>query len=310
MVVAPVDPRHAPFMSWLEKRGADIGPVELGKSALGDGYGVYATRALDEGETLFKIPSVICPSLTMACGDLDVGETLALLTAKGQGGPTVALAGILVKEWLCSKENGPRGPYLAMLPWDAEWPPQGEQEQEHILWWSEEQVDRLEGSSALKDAVAIRSEVNEAARVLVGLLGASIRKAVKERGDPVWKQWDVDDEISKAARGAFVSILSRSFEEAEEDKESRLVPFLDMLQHTDDPNVRHVTITDEETGKEAVIAETIRPIAAGEELTFNYNNKLTPEQFLTNFGFVPGKSVGGFIDSLPKSELPFGLRFF
>ena len=55
----------------------------------------------------------------------------------------MALAGILAKEWLCEGTAGPRGPFLAMLPWDAEWPPEGEQEQEHCLWWSEAQVDAV-----------------------------------------------------------------------------------------------------------------------------------------------------------------------
>ena len=60
----------------------------------------------------------------------------------------VALAGILAKEWLCEGADGPNGPYLATLPWDAEGPADAEQEQEHCLWWSEAQVDALEGSGA------------------------------------------------------------------------------------------------------------------------------------------------------------------
>ena len=243
-----------------------------------------------------------------------MGEALAKMTVKGQGGATVALAGILAKEWLCAKETGPRGPYLAMLPWDAQWPPEGEQEQEHVLWWSESQVDKLEGSAAYADAVGIRDEVALAARVLKALIGASVRTAYKERGEPLWKQWQADDDIDKAVRGAFVAILSRSFtQEDSEDEEKRLVPLLDMLQHTDDPNVRHAARKDEETGEQAVIAEARRPIAAGEELTNNYDgNELSPELFLTRFGFVPGRSVGEFVDALDKQNgrLPFGFKLF
>ena len=312
MVVAPTtDSRHKPFMSWLDSCGADIGPIALGKSSLGDGYGAFSTRAIEEGEQLFKIPSAACCSLYTACGDAEVGEVLAQMTVKGQGGATVALAGILAKEWLCAKETGPRGPYLAMLPWDASWPPEGEQEQEHVLWWSESQVDRLEGSAAYADAVGVRDEVALASRVLKSLIGKSVRKAYRERGEPPWKQWQADDDIDKAVRGAFVSILTRGFNpEGSDDEEERLVPLLDMLQHVDDPNVSHSALLDEETGEQVVVAKARRPIAAGEELTNNYDgNKLSPEVFLTRFGFVPGRSVGEFIEAIGgKAKLPFGLR--
>ena len=46
-----------------------------------------------------------------------------------------------------------------------------------------------------------------------------------------------------------VSILTRAFtQEESEDEEKRLVPLLDMLQHAEEPNVRHVDTTDEATG--------------------------------------------------------------
>jgi hypothetical protein len=139
---AAMDPRYAPLLSWLDSCGATIGPVRLGKSAVGAGAGAFATEALDENALLFSVPETACVTLYDACGDADVGDSLARLTATGQGGATVALAGIIAKEWLCEGANGPRGPYLAMLPWNAAWPPEGEQEQEHVLWWSEAQVDR------------------------------------------------------------------------------------------------------------------------------------------------------------------------
>ena len=140
---AALDSRYAPLLSWLDSCGATIGPVRLGKSVVGAGAGAFATEALDENALLFSVPETACVTLYDACGDADVGKSLARLTATGQGGATVALAGIIAKEWLCEGANGPRGPYLAMLPWNAAWPPEGEQEQEHVLWWSEAQVDRL-----------------------------------------------------------------------------------------------------------------------------------------------------------------------
>ena len=201
-LVATTDSRHAPLLSWLAREGAVVGPVALGKSSIGAGYGAFATEDVAEGAALFTVPSSACIGLFDACGDEVVGEMLARLTTAGQGGATVALAGFLAKEWLCGGADGPRGAYLAMLPWEAEWPPEANQEQEHVLWWSERQVDSLEGSDALGDAVAIRDQVALATKVLRGVLGASVRNAYKERGEPIWNVWKADDDIDRAVREA------------------------------------------------------------------------------------------------------------
>jgi len=306
------DPRHKPLLEWLEGCGTELGPVALGKSRVGAGFGAYATRDVAEGELLFSVPSTACVGLYDACGDAEVGEALARLIVKGQGGATVALAGILAKEWLCAGEAGPRGPYLAMLPWDAAWPPEAEQEQEHCLWWSEAQVDALEGSPAYADAVGIREEVAIAVKVLRSLIGASVRKAYQARGEPLWAQWRADEDIDKAVRGAFVAILTRSFtQEESEDEETRLVPLLDMLQHAAEPNVRHIQ-EDEDGVRQRVVVTARRPIAEGEELLNCYDGgELAPATFLTRFGFVPGREVGEFIESIQgkgKGRLPFGFR--
>lgn len=112
-----VDVRHAPLLSFMAAKGAEIGPIELAKSRIGDGYGAFVTENVEEGDVLFTIPKSACIGIYTACGDLEVGDNLAKLTATGQGGATVALAGFLAKEWLCSKTQGEYGPYLAMLPW-------------------------------------------------------------------------------------------------------------------------------------------------------------------------------------------------
>lgn len=311
LALVSADPRHAPLISWLERCGARLGPVALGKSTIGAGYGAFATRTVEEGEEIFSVPTAACVSLYDACGDDEVGDSLARLVSTGQGGATVALAGIVVKEWLCLGDKGPRGPYLAMLPWDAEWPPEGEQEQEHVLWWSESQIDRLEGSPAYDDAVGIRDEVALAAKVIKSLIGASVRKSYKDRGEPLWVQWRADDDIDRAVRGAFVAILSRSFtQEQEDDEEKRMWPLIDMLQHADDPNVRHQAEIDPESGEQRVVVSARRAMAAGEELMTSYDGgELDKAKFLTRFGFVPGSSTGEFIEAIGgKAKLPFGLR--
>ena len=304
------DYRHAPFLAWLERRGVEIGPICLDKSSCGDGFGAFTSREVEEGEQLFAVPAVACISMYDACGDPDVGEALAQLIVKGEGGATVALAGGIAKEWLCTKDEGPRGPYLAMLPWEAEWPPEGEQEQEHVLWWSEAQVDDLVGSDAYADAVGVRDEVALATRVLKSLLGASVRKAYKARGEPLWNVLKAEEDIERAVRGAFVAILTRSFtQEQSEEEEKRLVPLLDMLQHAVEPNVRHVATIDAATGEQRVVVTARRRLDAGEELLNNYDGgELSPAKFLTRFGFVPGRSIGEFVESIGGKRLPFGFR--
>jgi len=128
-----------------------------------------------------------------------------------------------------------------------------------------------------------------------------------------------DDDIDKAVRGAFVSILTRSFtQEGLEDEEKRLVPLLDMLQHSAvaDSNVRHVQLNtegaDEADGGQRVVATARRTIAQGEELLMCYDDdEYPPETFLTRFGFVPGGEMGEFIATIKEKDrmrLPFGFR--
>ena len=90
------------------------------------------------------------------------------------------------------------------------------------------------------------------------------------------------------------------------------MPLLDMLQHASEPNIRHVAVLDEATGEQKVVVTARRRIEAGEELLNCYDGgELPPARFLTRFGFVPGQTVGGFVDSLNegKIKLPFGLKF-
>ena len=85
---------------------------------------MLSDRSSGGANTEDTLVATACIGLYTACGDDDVGESLArLATTAGQGAATVAVAGYLVKEWLCDGEQGKLGPYLSMLPWDAAWPP-------------------------------------------------------------------------------------------------------------------------------------------------------------------------------------------
>lgn len=177
-----------------------------------------------------------------------------------------------------------------------------------MLWWSESQVDSLEGSEAFEDAVGLREQVATACKVCRGLIGKQVREAYKQSGKNLFDIWKADEDIDRAVRGAFVSILSRAFFQADsEDEENRLVPLLDMLQHAAEPNVRHAA--EDESGD--VIVRALKPLAAGTELLNNYDGgELSDAIFLSRFGFVPGKSVGEFVETIKRPSIFYGAESY
>ena len=103
--------------------------------------------------------------------------------------------------------------------------------------------------------------------------------------------------VTDTIRGAFVTILTRSFlNEAESDQE-RLVPLLDMLQHTSStPNIMHCT------SEEFVDVRARQSLEAGTELVNSYSYSLEPWNFFTRFGFVPNFKSGSVRDLLKKKD--------
>jgi SET domain len=91
--------------------------------------------------------------------------------------------------------------------------------------------------------------------------------------------------LAEAITGAFVSLLTRGFEDGDADK---LVPLLDMLQHSDDPNVSHVMRLSDGT----VEVRAKRRMEPGDELLNQYRSEeeetMPYHRFFTRFGFVPG----------------------
>lgn len=282
--------------SWLRSfPGAQIGPLELGPSRLGGGTGAFLTADVREGDVLLAIPAAACPSLSMALSDDEVGEKLEPLTKLGPGGATVALAGFLAYRWCVSGPEGEAGAYLRHLTWERR------PGCEHVVWWSEEEVDALlRGSTCLEDARGVRAEVELGIRAIRGLLLPSVAWRYATQGRAPWA---ADAELKRAARGAFVAILTRAFtvgddveggeggepaageRGAEEQRgvaESQLVPWLDMFQHGEEPSIRY--IIDADAG---AVVTARRPLPAGHELVNNYG-KLSDSKFFTRFGFVPG----------------------
>ena len=304
--------RYDALLEWIrEREGSELHPsLQLRPSTLGDGYGAFVSKAVEPGELLFAIPRSACVTLEDGTKDSDCGPTYRKLMEKaGPGGNTVVLAGFLATERLRSLEyskqmeekgestcaNSSFGPYLDTLPWER-----GVNNQEHILFWEKDDVDNLlSGTMGFAEATALRDEVDLACTVLDGIVGKTVRTFRGEStGDSGFKwPWEVTIEnttpagpvkgLEQAVKGAFVSILTRAFEDGEEDEE-KLVPILDLLQHSEEPNISHVMR--KEDGRVEVRAR--RALAPDEELLNQYRSELEEtmpyHRFFTRFGFVPG----------------------
>ena len=306
--------KYDALLDWIKaQEGSQIHPsVSLRPSTLGDGYGAFVSSAVEEGELLFAIPRSACVTLEDGIEDPECGPAFRKLIEKaGPGGNTVVLAGFLAMERLRSLEYAEQmaekgesdcadssfGPYLNTLPWER-----GINNQEHILFWNKEDVDALlSGTMAYSEAVSLRDEVDLATRVLDGIVGNTVRTF---RGENVDKSgfkwpWEVTIEsttppgpvkgLSEAVTGAFVALLTRAFQDGDEDgDEEKLVPMLDLLQHSDDPNISHVMR--KEDGRVEVRAR--RALQPDEELLNQYRSELEEtmpyHRFFTRFGFVPG----------------------
>jgi len=299
-------------------------PSTRGGLATG-GYGMFANEDLPEGELLLRIPRDCCVTIDDALNDMECGPAFQkLLEQAGSGADTVVIAGYLAKEYLLLKEYDRRlkagekpdgdavmrrlskikfAPYLRTLPWER-----GVNAQEHVLFWEDEDVDALlKGSLAYADAVDTRSTVKYATTILNGIIGPVIRKArgeeekVEEAGgfrfpwqEEEEKPSDEDeivDGLEDAVRGAFVINLSRAFAApsgADDGKEEdRLEPVLDMLQHSNTPNIKQKYTDD---GSIEIMARG--GIKSGEELFNKYKGEedinMPYHKFFTRFGFVPG----------------------
>ena len=92
------------------------------------------------------------------------------------------------------------------------------------------------------------------------------------------EEWDV------AILIAYVSLYSRGFQDDDLDC-IKLIPWLDMIQHTSDTdriNVEHITTP---SGDIQLLA--CQDINSGEELMFQYHPTLKPYEYFPIYGFVP-----------------------
>lgn len=314
--------KYTSLIDWLKSNDAEINEKIEIRPSDGCGFGAFVTSDVETDELLFTVPRKACLTLNDATSDPNCGEAFTNLIEKaGPGGNTVVMAGYMAKEYLVLMEdikNGRDvsksrwGPYFETLPWER-----GTNNQEHLLFWSDEMVEELlEGSLCYGEATSLRDEVSLATRVMNAIVGKSIRVARGEEVDEGGFSWPWEakppppdgppEGLSEAINGAFVCLLTRAFQDSygssssssaddeadnendDDSDEEKLVPMLDMLQHSETPNVRHAMRKVDGT----VEVRARRNIEAGEELFNQYRSEeeenMPYSRFFTRFGFVPG----------------------
>lgn len=260
--------------------------IQILESQNGAGYGAFVSDDCDADELLFEIPVTKCLRVSDALSDAVLGSGFkALMEKAGPGGNTVALAGFIAQERL-KGDDSQYAPYLNSLPcWKRDI-----YNQEHVLYWSDEEVEELlRGTMSYGEAIDLRKEVSVANKVLRTIFSRKKSGFVMpwERFAEEQKAAEDPEALKAAVTGAFVTILTRAFQDLEDDDE-KLVPLLDMLQHSDKPNVGHLTV--KSTG--AVQVRAREALAPGTELLNQYRSELEENmpyhRFFTRFGFVPG----------------------
>mmetsp|Transcript_7469 Transcript_7469/g.16528 ORF Transcript_7469/g.16528 Transcript_7469/m.16528 type:complete len:415 (-) Transcript_7469:30-1274(-) len=321
-VSRPVDAaKYDDLVKWIESQDGALvhDAISIQPSASGSGYGVFVTQDIEEGELLLKIPRSACVTLENALNDEASGKAFAKLIeqAGSAGGNTVCLAGFLARERLRALEHrNPAtdnvvedsffGPYIETLPWER-----GINNQESVLFWTDDSVDELlTGTMCWEEVTSLREEVDVAITVINAICGRTVREW---RGQVPLKpsfQWPWEAAAAAtnepdpkllvpglplAVKGAFVSLLTRAFEDNisgnpddDEDRE-KLVPLMDLMQHSEEPNIRH-SMSSAEQG--AVVVTARRALTKGDELLNQYRSELEESmpyhRFFSRFGFVPG----------------------
>ena len=322
---------HSDLILWIKSNDdAYVNPkFAVRPSDLG-GYGGFATAPLRRGEVLFRVPRTMCVTyddalsvsvfdyacLLAHCSndsplylttrmiemiqDMYSGEYYGVIKDKRvKDWGLILLAGWLAEERMLSEDSRRAGseiytkhkPYTDSVPWGRD-----EFGQDHVLYWTDEEVERkLGGSPSYDDAMLIRRTADGAARML-GEFTLPVLMSNREN-------LELDDtsletlerEYADAVRAAMAICLSRSFEEEVEGDDGRiatevcLLPLIDVLQHSNVPNTRLESYDD------FVLVLAARDVDRNEELFHRYqeeNERVIPKhKWFTRYGFIPGSGT-------------------
>lgn len=152
-------------------------PLTIQKSGVGHGHGLYFLQSVPPKRTIFTIPAEKCLTLQDSKSHPTLGESLEIMEDDlgDEFGPIAILSAYLASEMLreqCAEwEEDPslgglHGPYINVLPTGR-----AVSQQDHVLWWSEKEVnDLFTGGAAHEKATALREWVEEEGSIIEGML--------------------------------------------------------------------------------------------------------------------------------------------
>lgn len=259
--------------------------VSISKSTIGHGHGLYTAIPLPANTIAFTIPLEKCITLENVRSHPDLGRVLTIMQEDlgDEEGPIASLSAFLASEMLreqCAEWeedlslSGPYSEYIKILPSGR-----AVSEQDHVLWWSNEEVERLfQGGAAYDKAMALKDWVQSEGEIIEGMLVSDL--AQKMMGLSI-------SQVRGAVTTAFVNVLNRSlFNEGGEQQ--RLVPVLDMCAHSCEPNLECMI---DRSGN--VVVSTKRDIQAGEELSIKfYSTEFEGHEWYVMYGFIVPYAAG------------------
>ncbi len=240
--------------------------------------GVFATKAIEKGEWLIRLPSTCIVSGESLDPDASAAASswLQCVAAYYQAMQSTT------KKW---------GPYLDSLP--------AHEEYETLLHWTDEQVQNYLAGTTIGEMVqADRKEqlmkkryqlaVRPFLRKLNLLAQPTVNVSSSGNDEVTQKEMDIFLQacMCVSTRGFHLSgpdIEDKTKESSSSYRGPFLLPVIDLLNH--DPSRKSTTLQrDDSTGMFCMVAE--RDIAAGEEIFHSYGDTLTAAQLLQTFGFV------------------------
>ena len=252
--------------------------LTIQKSKIGHGHGLYTTTALAANTIAFKIPVEKCITLDDVRSQPDLGEVLTIMQNDlgDEEGPIASLSAFLANEMLreqCAEWeedpslSGHYADYIKILPTGR-----AVSQQDHVLWWSDEEVERLfQGGAAYDKALALRDWVETEGQIIEGMLVSDLAR--KMMGLSI-------SQVRGAVTNAFVNVLNRCL--FNENEHQRLVPVLDMCAHSNVPNLEC-----EIAANGDVVVKTTAEIEAGEELSLKYySTEFEGHEWYVMYGFI------------------------
>lgn len=253
-------------------------PLSIRKSEEGHGHGLFTRTSFPADTVAFTIPAEKCITLDNVRNHPDLGKVLTIMEDDlgEEEGPIATLSAFLASEMLreeCAEWeedpsiSGSYSQYVKCLPTGR-----AVSQQDHVLWWSDDEVQRLfEGGAAYDKAIALRDWVEMEGEIIEGMLVSDL--AEKNMGLSV-------SQVRRAVTNAFVNVLNRSL--FNDGESQRLVPVLDMCAHANFPNMKA-----EVDALGNVVVKTMRPILAGEEMTLRYySSDFEGHEWYVMYGFI------------------------